>query len=759
MAVNLLLACTPATSCAFLRSGDYYQYPYPQVWLFFSAFLAFIAALQDLGQTLANGFAVNTIVAGNESAIRAREILFAFAIGSRFLFYWSYVAEPPRKDLSAASTQRVKGIDFLMVERTQELHSGSWIRWGLPGKLLGAGLLTAIIIITALQVVWRVVHQFHQYSAFYATDTVLELLVSVMLLLKLLSNTITPNSPNNMPVHTFSECLAPASGLLVNITVGVGNLLSFAFTESTVGRLLQAFEIYIIVVFVVVIALLRHRDILLSPALSRGEKRKDILFTLPEPVRGSTFRITPPVIETPHMSMILSTATQGRKPSHALRRSVRRSLNHISSWVSAKISRQRSPYEDEEVVLWNAEKLKVDPPNTGNTDTEQQASIESVTQRSKEWSEHPRDASADCVSIASASNARPADARPMEGSICSDQILGPSGMFVSYDAAPRQVPTSTVPTSSIPSSSKYAGSMTTPPESSPIYGLGGIRSVASPSNSQTSLDELLRQQSQLDESIQALKLFSKRTSANSSCSKSVQSPRSVDLSRSSSIGQRTVCSEVSLSHFPIPPWLTTPTPSLPPSFSSTVKRVRGVYPKASASLVDIPGSPYFDSIPYSPLGEENEPLSAEAGKASRSNFERTQYNVTSLIGGLATPGEPGRGSHETLKWSAEREPGVDITQTDLDMNEYPPHVSQCPNGLLASPAVIMQYRGNEHTSRALPISHSPQNHVTGLTMTTASREEANRVQRTFVRPRPPPLALQLHTVQNFGTRVQLVADD
>ena len=193
--------------------------------LFFSALLAFIAAVLDLGKTLADGMAMDTTFVTSGHVIRAREVLFALSIGFRFLFYWSYVAEPSRKDLSAAATQRVQRIGFLFFEYTHETHNESWRRWGFPGKLVGAGLLVAIIIITALQIVWRVVPQFHQYSNVYATDVALELLVSFLFLLKLLLNAVTLNSVDSMLVHTFSECLAPIFGLLVNIAIAVGDLL------------------------------------------------------------------------------------------------------------------------------------------------------------------------------------------------------------------------------------------------------------------------------------------------------------------------------------------------------------------------------------------------------------------------------------------------------------------------------------------------------------------------------------------------------
>jgi hypothetical protein len=407
----------------------------------------------------------------------------------------------------------------------------------------------------------------------------------------------------------------------------------------------------------VVAAFLKHRDILLFTTSLQDRERRAAVFTLPEPARGSTFRITLPFIETPRMSTILSSAIQHKESSReALHRSARRSLNHVSSWVSSRVSRNRARYEDDEVRLWNAEKVKVDPPYTGNMDKELARSSVSLTQESKELAEPLRDGPANHMSIISALDAQSAIVRSMEGSVYGGQILHPSRAHVPQRTIPLQVQTSSVPVSSVPSPiiSGVNGSTAAATEASPVYGLSGrIQSFASVSDSRTSLDELLRQQSQLDRSIEALKLFSARTSANSSNSNSTTSPRSVELTRSPSTGQRTVSSEVSLSNFPVPPWLTTPVPSLPSSRPSSVKRVQGnrrarlaaarptasldtyasASPVTSASLVDIQSSPRFNSIPRSPFGEENETLSAEVGTSSRSDSGGTQYNVTSFIGG------------------------------------------------------------------------------------------------------------------------------
>ncbi|KAH0838418.1 hypothetical protein J3R83DRAFT_6725 [Lanmaoa asiatica] len=762
--------------------------PRSAVWLFCSTLLAFLAAVLGLGQILANEIATSTTFVASEPLIRTKEVLFALSIGFRFLFYWSYVAEPPRKVRSAAPTQRVQEIKFLILERTHEPHSGSWMRRGLLGKLLGVSLLVAIVIITVLQIVWRVVPQFRQYSDVYAADAALELLVSFLLLLKLLLNTVTLGSPNSMLVHTFRECLAPISGLLVNIAIGVGDLLSFAFTESTVGRLLQAFEVYIIVVFVVVTAFLTHRDVLISTAPSQDEQSRDVVFTLPRPARESTFRITSPFVETPRTSMVLGTATQNKESSReALRRSAHRSLNHVSSWVSSRVLRNRPRYEDEEVKLWNAGDVKVDRLYTGSIDTELRASIASLTQEPKERAELMRSL---ILGL-----------RKIQFTMAKFHIL--IERTSRNVRSQLQAQTSSVPISSVP------------PSTSPVYGLGGTQSPPSASGSRTSLDELLRQQSQLDKSIEALKLFSTRTSTNSLSSNSVLCSRSTELTRSLSTGQRTISSEVSLSNFPVPPWLTTPVPSLPSPRSPSTKRIRGdrrihlatarptpvqgiyppVPPKTLASLADLPNFP----------GEDNESLFAEAGKSSRSDSGRTQYNVTSFIGGLATPCEPRQGSQEKSYCPTESESCVGTIQTGSDTKKLPPRMlpmlprleeppaspavtkllplvlsSRLPRGdVVDQPADDTQHRINDQTSRSLAIVHSPPTLVTGraekcmsisstrpqLVRETGSpvsvlAEGADRVQRMFVRPRPPPLVIQSYAEQNSGTpRVQVLADN
>lgn len=577
-----------------------------------------------------------------------------------------------------------------------------------------------------------------------------------------------------------------------------------------------------------VTAFLMHRDNILSTTSLQGQECRNGVFTLPELACGSTFRITPPSAETPRTSTIFGFAAQNKESSREmLRRSARRSLNPVSSWLSLRLSRHRSRHEDEEVKLWNAVKAKADPPYTGDVDTELCTSI--ATQTSKERPGLVRDAR---MSIVSALDVQSASAMSMEDSVYCCQIQHASRADVPQHTIPLQVRTSPVPIPfSLPSISRaeHAESTAIPPEASPVYGLGGIQSLASAPNSQTSLNELLRQQRQLDQSIETPRLFSTETSINPPYSNSALDDKSVELTRSLSIGQRTVCSDVSLSNFPIPPRLKTPVPPLPPLSSSSIKRIRGdrrfrlaaarpipaqdtstlVLPKTLPSLVDNPGFPGFNSIPHTPTGEENESLSAEVGKFCHSDSGGTQYNVTSFIGGrmlagsgdnisdvfedLATPGESCQGSQERPWWPAENESFGSI-EIGSDMKKLPPQMLlgvprqlERPAAAKSSPLARSSRLSQENitdkpdnqTSRPLRIAPSPEIpamscveeamprpprrpqllQAAGHT-TLLGAEGVDRVQRTFVRRRPPPLAIQSYTERNPGISwVQVLVDD
>lgn len=183
---------------------------------------------------------------------------------------------------------------------------------------------------------------------------------------------------------------------------------------------------------------------------------------------------------------------------------------------------------------------------------------------------------------------------------------------------------------------------------SPIYGLNGIigrfdtpppvevdssRLSVQPRSparaSETSFDELLRQQNELDRSIAALRLFSPRESTISFDEPPMTRPplkKSISVAASTSSGVRadtsSARSEFSLSIFPEPPMQTTSflRPQVAPDVPHTPPLVPQAEENANQGSFELPSS-----IPTSPV---------RPGLAhTRFDSAGTQYDVTSFIGG------------------------------------------------------------------------------------------------------------------------------
>jgi len=184
--------------------------------------LSFAAAIIDLTQTLIRDLSQVTI----QPLITAREVFLALSIGLRFLFYWLYVSEPPIGQPWPPSFQG-RWMNFLSFDPRDEPHSGNWARWGVAGFCAKFALLATIPAITALQIIWRVSSRYHNYSAVYAADVAFEILISVLLLLKLLFNTVpTSSTPRS---HTFREYRFPMLALTFNIGISIGDLVCCRF--------------------------------------------------------------------------------------------------------------------------------------------------------------------------------------------------------------------------------------------------------------------------------------------------------------------------------------------------------------------------------------------------------------------------------------------------------------------------------------------------------------------------------------------------
>lgn len=185
--------------------------------LHLSVLVAFLAALFDLSQLLIRGkeavdLGINT--ASVSGLITAREVFFAFSDGLRFLFYWGFVAAIPLGETIPENTV---------------IHSGSWQRWGLLGKMLKWLTLLLVLLITIFQLVYRDVATLAKLGPIYETEATLEIIVSAVFILKLLLNTWArvPSGTTMMPTKgaMLVQYAPMIVALLFSLWIAVGNAI------------------------------------------------------------------------------------------------------------------------------------------------------------------------------------------------------------------------------------------------------------------------------------------------------------------------------------------------------------------------------------------------------------------------------------------------------------------------------------------------------------------------------------------------------
>lgn len=200
-------------------------------YVFATVIIAFIAGVLDVGQVLIRDRTSSHSDAGVSSVsplLVARELALAISIGFRFFFFWSFVSQPPRGELPSTRTSQEQGISFRM---GSNVHSGSWTRWGIPGVILQYTLLFATITIPVLQLIWRFSEQFDTFGPVYNADGTLEIVISALFVIKLLTNAwISPLTPRWKTIRDYSPVII---ALLLGLAVGIGNILCCTSTPST----------------------------------------------------------------------------------------------------------------------------------------------------------------------------------------------------------------------------------------------------------------------------------------------------------------------------------------------------------------------------------------------------------------------------------------------------------------------------------------------------------------------------------------------
>ena len=399
---------------------------------------------------------------------------------------------------------------------------------------------------------------------------------------------------------------------------------------------------------------------------------------LPEQLRASTFRLSPPVVSTPSLLTPFSSGIQGRSIHTDSRHSYRGSVGRAIPWVPWRVSRIESDQEEDRTKLWDqGEKGNFGPPdvNPGSAEHQKMAPAASaMDEESTRWRDIVND-SVPYSPATAASDNLPLSAMSKDGSLNNENSWDAIRVSKRSLGLRPMSPISTTVTS--PDESGVAVTMTAPPDSpsqSPpnIYELNGITGQSPTSSrkytSGTSLDQFRELQHELDRIITTLRQFSpgspiSPTPTSSSKSDSNDDGKMLQPSsagrQSSSTGRQSfstggarTLSDFSLSNFPDPPWLPSQVPSLPtllPAHNPRLKEGRRARlasrqdsspntlplpppPRIPAALTDVPSSPHSDLISDSPY-QANETLPAIARGPSMFNSGGTQYEITSFIGG------------------------------------------------------------------------------------------------------------------------------
>ncbi|KZT06831.1 uncharacterized protein LAESUDRAFT_759008 [Laetiporus sulphureus 93-53] len=316
--------------------------------LHLSIIVAFISAILDLVQLLVRGSeAVDdaldlTSVTG---LITVREVGYALSFGLRFLFFWGFVAQPPPGEARSMGNVR---------------HNGSWNRWGAIGIVLEISTLALVLVDPVLQVIYRVVTSLHKIGPLYEVESAIQAVLSAVFILKLLLNSWvrwTVNGDVPPTLKTIGNYSAMILALLISALIGIGNLAMFEFTETVLGRFLQAVELYIVMVYVLTSAFYHLRRQSWHRGARSPHGSRDVKTRSPSP------QITAPVITSPDLLQVVGRDVQlgSRRPSFMLRTSA---ASRVSEWlnirrISDRLSGHVTPPEEmEKASLWKQDEAE-----------------------------------------------------------------------------------------------------------------------------------------------------------------------------------------------------------------------------------------------------------------------------------------------------------------------------------------------------------------------------------------------------------------
>lgn len=198
-----------------------------------ASLLLFIAAILDLGRLLTSGSTkvIQNVDSSVASAfVVAREVGLGLSYGFLFLFIWMAVAQRSKLERRACAQAQGSTRDAYR----SRIHSASWKRWGLVGLVLKWLTLLLAILISLLQILWRIVTAQHRYGSLYIAESTLEIVASTIFLLKIVLNVLISSG---RWWAAFRPYIALVLALVITAGMGAGNLLtclSFSSVHSKI---------------------------------------------------------------------------------------------------------------------------------------------------------------------------------------------------------------------------------------------------------------------------------------------------------------------------------------------------------------------------------------------------------------------------------------------------------------------------------------------------------------------------------------------
>ncbi|KAL7410213.1 hypothetical protein BDY24DRAFT_400497 [Mrakia frigida] len=285
---------------------------------------AFFASVFDLAQILIGNSGNRKVTA----LIIAQQFFLGWSLTARFLFFFRFTGEAPPGEVPIPST----GSETRALGRTGKLHSAVWERFGVVGLVSKWVLLLAVINIGVLNTTWRVGFLFSiaKFRSIYYADQIAQVIVSTGFLVKIVLNIFESSRTGRSKWVMAGLYSAPLAALVTGTAVSAGGVALLLFSETPVGRFLQAMEMYIISVFMLVIFHRYHGGASssfvsldasndsssIASRSDRNRKARSSFIGLGTSPTMSTFRLSPPNVSSPNSEEVHVAARNLKRPSY-----------------------------------------------------------------------------------------------------------------------------------------------------------------------------------------------------------------------------------------------------------------------------------------------------------------------------------------------------------------------------------------------------------------------------------------------------------